>query len=234
MTNPYNMQMGYSNNQMQYPYQTNPQGVSYSQTQKGGVSTFGMMTLGALGGGTFGYLKSRHPIDKKGKASDSFVKQAFENHVNKNYSSDEKKLYKQSKEIVAKLDKIKDVEGMKKFLTKNKEAINEICKGMKCSFDDLIMTLSADNLKVTKKSLKESFNMANNMKYQQFKNFTEKCWDKEAKKFTIPEGFSKEIYDVITNTKSSRQWKKALKYGGVAAGVLGALTIGYKMAVSNN
>ena len=69
---------------------------------------------------------------------------------------------------------------------------------------------------------------------QTFKNLAEKCWDKENKCFTKPEGLSEKIFNVIKNTKTQGQWKKALKYGGATAGVMGALTIGYKMLTASN
>ena len=40
------------------------------------------------------------------------------------------------------------------------------------------------------------------------------------------------LFEVIKGTKNSMQWKKALKYGGISAGVMGALTIAYKMLTS--
>ena len=70
--------------------------------------------------------------------------------------------------------------------------------------------------------------------YQTFKNLTEKCWNKETKKFVKPDGVNSKIFDIINKTKSAGQWKKALKYGGVTAGVMGALTLGYKMLTAQN
>ena len=69
---------------------------------------------------------------------------------------------------------------------------------------------------------------------QTFKNLTEKCWNVEKKCFTKPNEVSSKIFDVLNNTKTKGQWKKALKYGGITAGVMGALTIGYKMMTSNS
>ena len=228
MANPYNMQMG---------YQSYPQQAQYQQAGNNksiAAPALAMATLGALTGGTIGYIKSKNPISQNGEVSDSFARQAFENHAAKNFSNKEKTMYKQFKELGAKLDKVKDTENLKQLLEKNKEAIKKICEETKCNYEEFVSSITSKNWKATKKALKERLNMSNNLKYQQFKNFAEKCWDEKGKCFTKPEGFSKEIFDVIKNTKTSKQWKKALKYGGITAGVLGALTIGYRMAVSQN
>ena len=37
------------------------------------------------------------------------------------------------------------------------------------------------------------------------------------------------IFEAVKSTKSSNAWKKALKYGGITAGVLGALTLVYNI-----
>ena len=61
----------------QYPAYPMPQ----QKSKSGSGTVFGMMTLGALGGGTVGYLMNRKPINSDGKASDYFAKQVSENLI---------------------------------------------------------------------------------------------------------------------------------------------------------
>lgn len=231
MTNPYSMGANPQAYQAMYPTDMN----SFPQPQRSsGPSTLGMATLGFVGGGTVGYFKNRYPVNKSGQVSDTFAKSAFENHVNKNFSKDNKNIYKQTKNILAKIDKVKDVEGLKKLLKTNKDIAEACYKNLNCTLDDALNSVTSSNLADTKKSLKEHLSRTNNFNTRQFKNFTEKCWDKEAKKFVKPEGLSDEIFNIIKNTRTNIQWKKALKYGGITAGVLGGLTLGYKLLTAKN
>lgn len=206
------------------------QNIQPQQNRSSGFgSVIGTAVVGGAVGGAIGYLKNRHPVDKNGVASDSFAKQAFENHVSKNMSSDGKEFFKQLKTVTKGLEKVKDVEGMKKLLNDNKKVF--AVSGM--SLDTYLSSLTPDNIKESKKVLQEQIEKRNMTNYQTFKNLTEKCWNKEKKCFTKPDGVEQKIFDVIKNTKTKGQWKKALKYGGVTAGVMGALTLGYKMMTSN-
>ena len=206
------------------------QNIQPQQNRSSGFgSVIGTAVVGGAVGGAIGYLKNRHPVDKNGVASDSFAKQAFENHVSKNMSSDGKEFFKQLKTVTKGLEKVKDVEGMKKLLNDNKKVF--AVSGM--SLDTYLSSLTTDNIQESKKVLQEQIEKRNMTNYQTFKNLTEKCWNKEKKCFTKPDEVEQKIFDVIKNTKTKGQWKKALKYGGVTAGVMGALTLGYKMMTSN-
>ncbi len=206
------------------------QNIQPQQNRSSGFgSVIGTAVVGGAVGGAIGYLKNRHPVDKNGVASDSFAKQAFENHVSKNMSSDGKEFFKQLKTVTKGLEKVKDVEGMKKLLNDNKKVF--AVSGM--SLDTYLSSLTPDNIQESKKVLQEQIEKRNMTNYQTFKNLTEKCWNKEKKCFTKPDEVEQKIFDVIKNTKTKGQWKKALKYGGVTAGVMGALTLGYKMMTSN-
>ena len=226
MVNSYGMN---SYPQMNYNQGFN-QNIQPQQNRSSGFgSVIGTAVVGGAVGGAIGYLKNRHPVDKNGVASDSFAKQAFENHVSKNMSSDGKEFFKQLKTVTKGLEKVKDVEGMKKLLNNNKKVF--AVSGM--SLDTYLSSLTPDNIQESKKVLQEQIEKRNMTNYQTFKNLTEKCWNKEKKCFTKPDGVEQKIFDVIKNTKTKGQWKKALKYGGVTAGVMGALTLGYKMMTSN-
>ena len=224
MTNPYSMGA--------YP-QANYYNQAYEQPQRrnsGIGSVAAMTTLGGVVGGTAGYCKNKYPVDKNGQASDTFARAAFERHVDKNLSGDGKKFFKQINTVLKKLDKTKDVESLKKLLKDNKLVFD--ATGV--SLDTYISSLNSDNFKESKNVLKSQIEQRNMTNYQTFKNLTEKCWDKETKSFVKPDGVDSKIFDIIKKTKSTGQWKKALKYGGITAGVMGALTIGYKMLISQS
>lgn len=225
MVNSYGMN---SYPQMNYNQSFN-QNVQPQQNGGNGLGAIvGMTAVGGVTGGAVGYFRNRHPVNKNGVASDSFAKQVFENHVKKNVSGSSKEFFKQLKAVTKGLDKVKDVEGMKKLLNANKK----VFEGCGISLGTYLSSLTPDNIKESKKVLQEQIEKENMTNYQTFKNLTEKCWDKEKKRFTKPDGVEQKIFDVIKNTKTKGQWKKALKYGGVTAGVMGALTLGYKMMTS--
>ena len=224
MTNPYSMGA--------YPQMDYNQGYIQPQPKRssGFGSVVGMSLVGGIAGGTVGYFKGRNNITKNGTVSDSFAREAFENNVNKNWTKSDKKYFKNLKEFIAKLDKAKDAEGLKKILKDYKSVFDSSL----VSLETVVTSLSPKNFKETKKVLKEQMEKKIMLGQQTFKNLAEKCWDKENKCFTKPEGLSEKIFNVIKNTKTQGQWKKALKYGGATAGVMGALTIGYKMLTASN
>ena len=222
--------MTYANG-MTAPYiqqQYQPQAAGKSN---GGPSVFGMMTLGALGGGTVGYLKALRQ-QKNGNLPDTFAKEVYEK-VTK-LDSDDNILYKQSNKILKKLDSIKDTDGLKKLFNKNKEAAEALCKSMGSTIEGVVNMISADNLKSTKETIKNHIKASNEMMFRQTKNVIEKCWNKEKKQFVKPDSVNAKIFKIITSTKTNSQWKKALKYGGITAGIMGALTLGYKMLSARN
>ena len=220
--------MSYSNTMsapyaQQYPAYPMPQ----QKSKSGSGTVFGMMTLGALGGGTVGYLMNRKPINSDGKASDYFAKQVSENLIKAD--SKTKEFHKQINEILKKIDGVKDSADLKKLFDKNKEAADDLCRGLYASKDDVVKMVSSDNIKSVKEKIKNMLKSSNEFMYQHSKNIIEKCWDKDTKEFIKPDSVSQKIFDIIKNTKSKGQWQKALKYGGITAGVMGALTIAYKM-----
>lgn len=215
-----------------YPQQAGyyNQNMELSVPKKSGAGTLGVMLLGGVGGGTVGYLKSRHDI-KNGKFSDTFAKQAFEKHVKKNLSSEGKKYFKEINNILKKIDKINSPEKFKKLLKNSKLLNNNLFGGI--SLDTILNTVNKDNLSSKKKALKNALEANLNYNVSNMKDTIQACWNKEKKAFEKPEGVKKEIFDIIKKTKVKGQWKKALKYGGITAGVFGALSIGYKMMTSN-
>ena len=220
--------MTYSNT-MQPQYSAQYAYPQYSANKSGSGAVFGMMTLGALGGGTVGYLTARNSINSDGKASDKLAKQVYEKIVK--LDKTDNLLYKQNMAILKKIDSVKDSAGLKKLLEKNKEAAEALCRGIYSSVENVIKSVNSDNIKATKDSIKKGIKASNELMYQHTKNIIEKCWDKDSKEFIKPDKIEQKVFDIVKNIKNQGQWKKALKYGGITAGVLGALTLAYKVLI---
>lgn len=240
MTNPYSMQSNpYATGYSRYPQESY---ANYAQennpaniypTKKSGPSTFGMMTLGAIGGGTVGFFKNKHPVTQDGNVSDTFAKKVFENNLANNRPESSQKFFKQLKEILKKIDKADSPEKFKNLLKANQEIIEDQCKGI--SFDTFIEAVNSTNLKNSKKALKDSLAGIMNFEIQKTKNAIKLGWNSESKQFIkTPEFKDNKLFEVIKNTQNNIQWKKALKYGGITAGILGMLTVGYKTLTSRN
>ena len=197
------------------------------QKKSNSAPVFGMMTVGALGGGTVGYLMSQRTFNSDGKARDSYVKTVSDNLLKLDNKT--KELQEQISNILKKIDSIKDSAELKKLLDKNKEAAKLICNRIYSSVDDIVKIVNSENIKATKEAIKNGLKSSNELMRQYAKNIAEKCWDKDTKSFVKPDNIKQKIFDVVKNTKTQNQWKKAIKYGGITACVFGALTLAYKM-----
>lgn len=225
MTNPYAMN-GYPE---AYP-QVYPQ--IYPQSKSNGLSVWGMAAIGAIGGGSVGYFKNRFPVGKDGSVSDTFAKEVFEKNLKKNASKETKAYFTQLKTVLDKINKIKSPEEFKKLLTSNKKIIEDQCKGI--SAETLLDAVNSTNLKSSKESLKKSLEAIMDFEILKTQNAIKLGWNSEKKKFIKTSEFKDgKLFDIIKGTKNNIQWKKALKYGGITAGVMGALTLGYKMLGTN-
>ena len=205
-----------------------PQGGYQPVRNNSGPSTLGMMTLGAVGGGAVGYFKNRYPIGKDGAVADSFAREVFDKNLNKNCSSDVKKYFKQLKEVLNKIDKVKTPEEYRKLINANKYIIEEQCKAI--SSETLLDAVNTTNIKTSKEALKKSLEGIMDFELLKTKNAVKLGWNSESKKFIKSSEFKDaKLFDIIKNTKSNMQWKKALK-----SGVMGALTVGYKMLANKS
>ena len=210
---------------MQAPY-NNPQ-YSYQMPQKPntGAPVLGLMTVGALGGGTVGYLRNRTMISDDGKINDSFAKKVYEN-ISK-IDSNDNKTYKQCCAIADKIDKVKNKLELKKLFDKNKDGAEALFQGKKEKVEKFLETVTSDNIKATKEKIKQGINAINDMYIQSSKNIITKCWDKDLKEFVKPDKMDSRIFDAVKNTKTTQAWKKACKYGGITAIILGGAAIAY-------
>ena len=184
------------------------QGGGYQPVRKNsGPSVFGMMTLGALGGGTAGYFRNRYPVGKDGVVSDSFAREVFDKNLNKNTSSDVKKYFKQLKEVLKKIDKVKTPEEFRKLINANKYIIDEQCKGI--SSETLLDAVNTTNIKTSKEALKKSLEGIMDFELLKTKNAVKLGWNSESKKFIKSSEFKDaKLFEIIKNTKSNMQWKK--------------------------
>ncbi len=152
--------------------------------------------------------------------------------MKKNTSSEVQNYFKQLKTVLKKIDKVKSPEDFKKLIKENKDIIDDQCKGI--STGTLLDGVNSTNLQSSKTSLKESLEAIMNFELVKTKNAIRLGWNSESKKFIkTPEFKDGKLFNIIKSTKSSNQWKKALKYGGVTAGIMGALTVGYKMLIAS-
>ena len=204
--------------QMYYPQVTRPKT----------PSIMGSALVGLLGGGTIGYLKYRRPVSKDGTVSDSFAKQAFNDYAKKGPN---KKYFKEANELLSKLDKVKSPAEFKKLISKHKEICNKNYLGI--SFDTVYDTVNKDNFNSKVSNLKNAIQSTLNHDVNNMKDTILACWDKENKKFVKPSSLrNNKIFDSIVKTKSNIQWKKAGKYGGITAGILGGLALVYRIIVA--
>jgi len=220
---------------MGYPPQAGyPQNWSTSQeinSKPSGPSVFGAASLGLIGGGAVGAYKFRHPV-KDGVVSDTFAKNALDRLIDKGYALEDKKFFKQMRNVLKKVDKIKKPEKFKKLLKKNPEVCQRVYNTV--STETVCDTLTKENLKGKTKALKQALDAQKNNSLVSMKDAIKACWNEEEKKFIKPDNFrDNNVFKVIKGTKSRVQLKKALKYGGITAGILGALTLIYKIFVAN-
>lgn len=240
MANPYNMG-AYPQNYYNQAYGgMNPQSQQgnlfsyYSQPQQKSIGVglpLGAITTGLVGGGAVGYFKYRTPV-KDGTVNKAFAKQVYEKHTGENLTSESKRVEKQVNNILSKIDKVKNKNKLIKLLEKNKEALP--LKEMGVSYESYITSLGAESFEGSKTLLKNTLLSRKDMSFGNIKDSILACWDKKTKSFIKPKGLDSALFEVIESTKNSLKWKKALKYGGITAGILGALSLGTKIMAPKN
>ena len=223
MTNSYNMgQMGY------------PQNYYYNQNFNNQPSIFSTVTgsalLGFAGGSAVSagidLVRNRRPV-KNGEVSDYFATKVMDKIVDKGYAAKGKDYFKQKYYLLKKLGKIKSTDEFIELLNKNRKYASSLFDGI--SLDTVCKTVTKDNLKGKITSLKSRIEASIEPEIRNVKDTISLCWDNEAKKFVKPKNVEEKIFKVIKNTKNNIQWKKMLKYGGITAGVFGAVTLVYSM-----
>ena len=222
MTYPYNMgafaQGNYQNNYIQ------------EQNKNKGPSVFTPVAAGFIGGGAVGYYRNRYPI-RNGIVSDTFASEAFNKYIDKGYAIEDKKFFKQMRRVLKKIDKITKPEKFKKLIDKNPEVTQKVYNSV--SVDEMCETLTKGNVKEKAKALKTALEGYRNIGVTNMKHAAQEYWDEAQKKFVKPDNLKNDkTFKTLISTKNTIRWRKALKYGGITAGVLGALTIGYRMLLA--
>ena len=230
MTNYYSMNGFPQDTQANFVNQQN-----YNSKKSNTISNTAVLTSGVtgmLGGGAIGYFKNRYPV-KNGTVSDTFAKIAFNNYIDKGLSGDDKEFFKQLGNIKRKLDKIKTPEEFKKLLNDNRAVTDKIYNGV--PLDTVCESVTSESISGKISALKTNLESAYNNNLQNMKDTVKMCWDTDKKKFVKPDTLTNnKIFEAIKSTKNSIQWKSALKYGGIGAGILGGLALAYKLLTNSS
>ena len=222
--------MAYPYNAAGYSQAGYPQNYNQVDNKGNGPSVFGTAALGLVGGSAVGAYKFRYPV-KDGVVSDSFAKNALDKLIDKGYALEDKTFFKQMRNVMKKVDKITKPEKFKKLLNKNPEVCQRVYNTI--STETVCDTLTKENLAGKKKALKQALEAQKNNSLTSMKDAIKACWNEEEKRFIQPDNFKdSKVFKVIKGTKSRVQFKKALKYGAITAGILGALTLVYKIFTS--
>ena len=231
MTNPYNAGQPYINNYQNNPYMNG----NFNSRPSIFANAVGSAALGFTAGSGVSlvsdFVRNRKPV-KNGEVSDSFAKQVLDKIVDKGYSFKNKEFFNQKTALLNKLKKIKSPEEFSKLMKKYKTYASTLFDGM--SLDSVCKTVNKENLKGKVSAIKKRIEATLEPEIRNIKDTVKLCWDSENKKFVKPKNVEEKIFKVIKNTKNNIQWKKMLKYGGITAGVFGAVTLVYSMLMNKN
>ena len=249
MANPYSVQTPYqgadaqmyqqmvSQNPAEINNQIYPQGYSqvYPQAYSRRGSVLGnVITSAAVGfaGGavvTAGvdYFKNRKPVSSSGEVSDSFAQKVMNKIIKKDYAAKGKEFFNQKIKVLRHIDASKTPEKFKKLMQKNKEFCSTLFDGI--SLDTMCNTVTKENIKGKIAAIKQRIQAGFSTEMQNIKDSVKLCWDSENKKFVKPSGVDDKLFKIIKSTKNDINWKKVGKYGGITAGVFGAITLALSM-----
>jgi len=242
MTNSFGVQVPYQNMDAQmYQQQVNPQVSNqmyqnnvYSYPQNYGYmrqpsllgGTVKAATVGFLGGSAvtagIDYFKNRRPV-RNGETTESFAKKVLDRIIEKDYVEKGKNFFKQKIDVLKNIDAAKTPEKFRKLMKKNREFCKTLCDGI--SLDTMCDTVTKENLKEKISAIKQRTQASLKTELQNIKDTVKLCWDSDKKKFAKPDCVDNKLFKIIKDTSTSVDWKKACKYGGITAGVLGALTL---------
>lgn len=228
MSNAYSMGYGQMNDNQMYGQQQMM--MQYPQQNYGRKSALGgVVSAAALGfaGGTavtagVDYFKNRKPVSGD-EVTDKFAKRVLDRIIKKDYAAKGKEFFKQKADVLKNIDFAKTPEKFRKLMKKNREFCKTLCDGI--SLDTMCDTVTKENLKEKISAIKQRTQASLKTELQNIKDTVKLCWDSDKKKFAKPDCVDKKLFKIIKDTSTSVDWKKACKYGGITAGVLGALTL---------
>lgn len=175
---------------------------------------------GAAAGGFIGYKKNF--ISDKTGIKNSFAKKVQDKLLN-DAGDTAKNIHKQREIIIKKLDKIKTPEDLKELFSKNKDAAQDMCSKFKKSLDEIMQTITKENLKENKKTFKNWFIAERNNDFQSIKNIVQYCWDKDGKNFVKPSAIKDNVYNAILSAQKKVKTATILKYAAITGAVGAAI-----------
>ncbi len=168
------------------------------------------------------YFQNRKPV-KGDSVSEKFAQKVFKKYTEKGYAAKGKEFFKQKEIVKSKLGKIKTISEFKTLMKGNKKFCETLCDGI--SLDNMCEMVNKDNLKDKISALQKRIKSAIEPEMQNIKDSIKLCWNSEEKKFVKPNEVSDKLFKIIKNTPRDIEWGKAMKYGGITAGVLGSLAL---------
>lgn len=226
--------MSYSYQGYDYPQQQMQQmqqmpmyyGEPSMQRRNSGSGVVGTMVgggvVGAATGGVIGAIQNPY-FNKKGEATDMFVKKVFNNTIKK-ASTETQMLYKQRYDIINKIGNVKNADELKKLLMGNKEFLKS---AVDINADDFIESITDETCKKVKDLLKETAENDINLSKMLIKTNIESCWDQGSKDLYKAAGISDSTFKNIQDSMSGLRWKNAGQkaFKGLAIGCAAALVI---------
>ena len=246
MANPYNMQSPYQGMDAQmyqqmnnyqntgnFPqmYNATPQMYQQSYANNSISSLTGKVLAGAAVGfasgstitATIDYFKNRKPVNSNGEISEKFAERVMERIISNDYVAKGKAFFNQKMNVLKNIDASKTPEKFKKLMQKNKAFCSTLFDGI--SLETMCNTVTKENIKGKISAIKQRVQASLSTEMQNIKDSISLCWDKENKKFVKPSNIDDKLFKIIKNTKNDINWKKVCKYGGITAGVFGAVTL---------
>lgn len=190
----------------------------------------------AAGGAIGAFAGSRiNPyISKSGDIKDAFVKSTFENYIDKAPDT-EKNAYKEAKDMLKQIDKVKTADDLKTLAGNHNEAMKAVCADLGQTPDEFLENVTEENLAANKKTIKEKLNAGESTRLQNMKNKIQACWDKDGRKFKKADSVSQEVFDAVQKATNGAKIKIIAKYAAIAAAIGGAGTyITHKIMTNKN
>lgn len=177
--------------------------------------------IGLIGGSIIGANK-KNPYMKNGVPTDTFTKNSYDKYMKK-APEDEKAAYEQCKEVIKKINKVKNTDELKTLLSNNSEASKEVSTALNMTTDEFLNNVTDANLSSNKATIKQKLEAANQTRFQNMKNEISRCWDSEKKKFTKPDDMSEDMFKAIKKTSAKVRSKFVAKYALIATAIGGAV-----------
>lgn len=204
------------NDQFGYEVDANQnQRKSHPSLLAGGIAA----VVGAGGGVIVG--SKINPYMKNGVPTDKFAKLSYDRFV-KSASDDVRQSYDQYKEVLKKIDKVKDADQLRTLMNNNPEASKVVSEPLHKETAEFLSLVNETNLSSNKTIIKDGMKNAINARHADMKNNISSCWD--AGKFVKPDGMDDKMFEAIQKTTKRVKAGCIAKWAGISAAVLGVAT----------